>query len=811
MPSTLTLPRPDSELYPTAPVGWTTNPGGGGFPSWRTGADAGAPVIGFQTDMTFPGETIAIMGDRLAGAGFVLWSEGAVFRTPALRTANDRAQIVVPTQNVSATNSVTQPMTRSMLLLWAHNASGFSLPVRINAPEIFWIYPGRKWRILSDRTIRIFGKNLCVPGITPTVVVRRDNGALVQLAIVSRTENEIVATMPARYAAGVFTVQVHNGTGGIYGWSNIDSFTAATKTYNTSTVFAVDSQAGSTPQAKLTAAINAARLNGGGTVLLGAGTYPITSRIDVPQEQWEQPPILIKGTGRDVTILQASSEQNLWLYGAGSGIEDVSLINIRVNVRNQDCTIQRCVIDVYDHPIEVYTDYMLGGGAKPRQNVNVIVTDNILRAHNACLKLGAMSYGLVSRNTFLTRFQNGYGPGPSPGNNLDNQGISCRSVHKVIIEDNTFRSQDPLAGQIMTRAIAFLHSADSCCVIQRNRAEWIGAFPASTVRDTNSGEVILFHGEDVGLVQTVHSSSDMACVVNRPVGEFTSSVLGTYETDMIGQQLLHAVVLTGAAAGQVRLITSMAADGARTSIGITFHKWQNVNPAAGDRVLVKPLYSKHLILDNYIDSVPDPSSVEIDFGRIGILIWCTSHEMIIRRNTIKHCCEAIRIQCESGGPWVQIANHVRGNTLIDCLAGGPFDTYPKFYADIGGGPFVAGDQFHSVGNVFRDNVCAGSECGVMIGVADHDRPQAPRVDADYVASSRVGVMHSIIENNVITTVYGNIDRLKLMFAISYAANWTLIRNNRVDDEPSFNFYGRDKILDLLYVVRDRPMGLDVRT
>ena len=37
------------------------------------------------------------------------------------------------------------------------------MPVRINAPGLFWNWPGIKWEGDEDRIIRIFGKNLKMP------------------------------------------------------------------------------------------------------------------------------------------------------------------------------------------------------------------------------------------------------------------------------------------------------------------------------------------------------------------------------------------------------------------------------------------------------------------------------------------------------------------------------------------------------------------------------------------------------------------------------------------------------------------------
>jgi hypothetical protein len=111
----LTLPQPDPQLVPGGPPSWNQHPGGAGLPEWRGRIDAGASAIGFQTDMTFPDETIAVLGSGLNDADFLLWAEGMTFALPPLRTAEDRAQIVLPTRVDAAAHGTAGPVPRSVI------------------------------------------------------------------------------------------------------------------------------------------------------------------------------------------------------------------------------------------------------------------------------------------------------------------------------------------------------------------------------------------------------------------------------------------------------------------------------------------------------------------------------------------------------------------------------------------------------------------------------------------------------------------------------------------------------------------------
>jgi hypothetical protein len=266
----LTLPQPDLQLLPGGPPNWTQHPGGAGLPEWRDGIDAGSPAIGFQTDMTFPNETIAVLGSGLDGADFVLWAEGMTFALPPLRTAEDRAQIVVPTRVDTVAHGTAGPVPKSVILLWPRKGERIGYPARLNAPVLFWVWPGKKWAHDADHSIRIFGKTLSLPDREPLVVVQRDEDRPLSVVVVEKTAYEIKAELPERYAAGDYTVWVHNGTGGRYGWSEAGRFTVAAKTYDTSAEFAVDAQPGATDQEKIANAIAAAGARGGGTVTLAA-------------------------------------------------------------------------------------------------------------------------------------------------------------------------------------------------------------------------------------------------------------------------------------------------------------------------------------------------------------------------------------------------------------------------------------------------------------------------------------------------------------------------------------------------------------
>jgi hypothetical protein len=496
------LPKPDITTFSSGPTGWDSHPGGNGFPLWLTNQDAGSPTIGLYTELTKADETMAIVGEDMLDAEFVAWAEGMVFYADTIRTAEDRAQVTIPETAVSIATATEKAVPDSMFLVWGKNAAGFGRPVRVNAPEIFWIWPGTKWTTDADSPIRIFGKGLFVEGFKPVVVIKKDSDDPVYARVELSSPIEM-SFMPTRQIeAGSYQVWVHNGTGGLYGWSNVGTFTAAVKAYNTAGLVVVDDQVGATDQLKIEAAIAVAGANGGGTVVFSAKTYSLTTNLNVSTVTSGAPPIILKGAGRDLTIITGAYGRTIQLCGAGSEIRDMKLNEVTITIRDKDQTIDNIELsaDRGYGPLDMYHSLM-SGGAHAGQNVNLTISNSIIRAVECGIQLGTASYIHIHDCEIYGRYYDGVynAAGTEVGKNHDNNGIGIRGCHKVLIEDCIFEAEDALNGRLLTRAIAVLRGNESCLVIKNNTCKWIGAFPSSPDRALDTGECLLFHGEDAGM------------------------------------------------------------------------------------------------------------------------------------------------------------------------------------------------------------------------------------------------------------------------------------------------------------------------
>jgi Tectonin domain len=133
------------------------------------------------------------------------------------------------------------------------------------------------------------------------------------------------------------------------------------------------------------------------------------------------------------------------------------------------------------------------------------------------------------------------------------------------------------------------------------------------------------------------------------------------------------------------------------------------------------------------------------------------------------------------------------------LPGGPYAGYTKCYGDVAFGKAPFKEQFYSIGNVFKNNYCAGAQVGVAVGAYDHDIEAFNASYSAHVRSANSGVLHTIIENNVFTKIYGTQQRPYLSLAASVYANWSLFRNNTLSYTPIIDYFMPEKTHQVLLV------------
>lgn len=171
----------------------------------------GAPAFFEHTKDAGPDQTFFATGVDLAGELFA-WGLSAKDRggqswTPKVQFARPEC--------LSAT--LPEKSFDGPFLVWAKNDKGWSRPMRLNTPEIWWATSGQ-----AGGTIRIFGRD---------ITRRPDRSAAhaflelkgkpgIWLDAEPAGKYSVNASLPRDLAAGEYCLWVHAGAAGAYGWSN---------------------------------------------------------------------------------------------------------------------------------------------------------------------------------------------------------------------------------------------------------------------------------------------------------------------------------------------------------------------------------------------------------------------------------------------------------------------------------------------------------------------------------------------------------------------------------------------------------------
>lgn len=766
-------------------------------------------------------------------------------------------------------------VAKSTMLIWPENTYGYGMPIRINAPVVHWVWPNTEWENASSQTVRvfrIFGKNFkLTPGVTPVVLAVNAAQGTTQLTVLSHSENEIVAQYPSNYSLGTASVWVHNGTGGKYGWGGSESFDISQNSYDTTThEVHVDDPAWAnlpTDRQKIQKAINVLRglaasgASGGlgGTIRFADRTYDITYQIKAAAvaSGTIDIPIVFKGTTDPITgdiatklvyagaTSDSSDSKNMILSGNGSGVEDLELVGVRLEINASDIAINNVVItDVRDNAVHLPSIVT---------SENILFDDCVFNSRDTGVQASNVRYIRFSDCHFVGSYNNKeWHPTESARKVTDNHGIGTRDVCYMIVEDCDFRSADPLSAsipnypKILTRGIVAFRNWDSNHYIANNKFEWTGSFLGVGGGNINTGEVIMYHGED----DTTHSyhenttATDTAASIDdiyldlsyddfdptTPVADEVAARL-----QRIAEGSIWIYVTSGRAAGQFRQIDGILSHSGGTQVrAILKKRWQDAIPASGDKIVVREFCANNIIVGNHIDPIPEGPAFDnsitpeecathvnghsgvaaAGFKRTGILLWTGCYGTTIADNFFAHTRTGIRINYtgDEEKKWSTGGHHIRGNVfchMIPTLDNPNHSTkvndhdmhHTDFFTHTGRDQVPLAGGFYSSHIVFRDNFGIGAEFATSVGGDDHDLVRYPRNDNTYTANEVTGVVNTILENNVYRELSHGFSQ-----AVSTRSNWTLLRNNQSEVVPSVDIHTQNnpvpnKVIDLLYVGR----------
>lgn len=768
----------------------------------------GAPAIGACMDIVSPGDAISLCGDNLFGAEFLAWAGDKVFRIPSVRTWSDAAQLKFPTSGFEVTSQSIQTLPHSAMWLWPKGVNGFGRPVKINGPEIYRTWPECHY-VGRSREIRLIGKNLSIVSGSVRVVAKRGADAVVDLPIVSASKYEVVANLPIGFAAGDWSIQLYNGTGGEYFWSNQVTLTIGSALPTSATEFSVAAQPGSTDTARLLNAITAASAVPGSTVVIPAGTYDwsgvagpgalsFSQGILFPSWGSNATLIHLRGAGVGLTRVRkaagAGNAQGLWLYltAEGSTVSDITFEDVSIFACSRGQVVTRCNFEEWN-AISIYPVFGGVGAVSFDKVCNLDVTNCKFDAYGGGpnVNLGRGSGVRFANSEFIGHYIDGQKDklGANTGQNHQNNGISTYGTRRLLMENNFFHSHDAVNNEVLTRSFAANWSADKGHYFKGNTSVGNGAFAAISA-DENTGEEFLLHGDVAfGIVAAVVSSTETTTTVTFNAATFASKGWGldtTTTAEVIATKTLSMFVTSGASKGQYKSITAYVANDANT-LTFTHGSYVNLQPSAGDSVSIRPAFTEMIFVGNSIDKSPIPTFADYTFNRSGFYCLDSCPGVIIDGNSIENTLYGCVFNSGGGDSWVQVGAYVANNTIENLHRWFPA-SYTAGFADTSLG-FTAGDRLWSCLHAVRNNLVSDSDTGFVIGTGET------------VTGTGLYNGHAlhVFQGNTAANIDFPPSPENHSFYMVKAVNRILMTGNSVENEPALQQLDASKNHDLLYL------------
>ena len=279
-----------------------------------------APTILWVTEPAEPGDVILLQGDGLdAARDAQVWRLGdgdpgaapaAAPPAPAAGSAPQRVPLLQPTRS-----------SAKLVLPASLSAGVFGVDVGgtarlIGRPQLDWSQPTRLTPGLDadaaapGATLEIIGRNFASRGAEDAaararlrVVLRASSGREITAPVSEADRYRLLVTLPRDLAPGEYTLWAHNGYGGPAGWGGglklrVERGTAwPDRVVNVRALGARGDDVTDDSEA-FRRALETVERQGGGVVMVPAGTYRIAGPVRVPKR------VVIRGEGKDLTWLK---------------------------------------------------------------------------------------------------------------------------------------------------------------------------------------------------------------------------------------------------------------------------------------------------------------------------------------------------------------------------------------------------------------------------------------------------------------------------------------------------------------------------
>lgn len=97
------------------------------------------------------------------------------------------------------------------MLVWPVKGKNTGAPIRVNGATLWWTWPTRA-EVGGNEPLRVFGKNLAMPGAVARLVILGPNGPPRESGLEKSGPCALQAELPDDLAPGRYQVWVHNGT-----------------------------------------------------------------------------------------------------------------------------------------------------------------------------------------------------------------------------------------------------------------------------------------------------------------------------------------------------------------------------------------------------------------------------------------------------------------------------------------------------------------------------------------------------------------------------------------------------------------------
>ncbi len=298
-----------------APVDW---PEPGPAPAVLPGQDyqpvlsdgaptAEAPVVYSFTSDVGPDDSFFLCGANLGseGAEAAFWGPSGAQESGR----SDRAQVRLATER-HLVATIPEGAIDGLYLLWPGRGGQWGRPVRLNAPEPWWVTPDDP---VVGAEARIFGRDLARrPGREAAFVYLTGGGRGWWLRVTDASAHVLTVQIPPDVAPGPYQLWVHAGMGGRHGWGGPVGITVRPRPQPAERV--VDARQFGTVgdgvhddrEALQNALAEAAR--DGATVRLPAGQFLLGGGLRIPSNA------RLVGEGKGRTVLQLASRLDVGAF-----------------------------------------------------------------------------------------------------------------------------------------------------------------------------------------------------------------------------------------------------------------------------------------------------------------------------------------------------------------------------------------------------------------------------------------------------------------------------------------------------------------